>query len=446
MKPTFKHVFIAVVVGTGLVVAAMLVNGMRPAVETQQPTQELVKATGKCAQCHRELTGAVVHEFEMSRHAQVGVNCLDCHRPAEGQKALEHNGFELAEGLTSKNCARCHAQQYEQYARSRHAGPAWAAVHGKEGFSEAQLREAAQHHPDAIERPANSLGGLEGESAVTSGCESCHSVGKPNADGSFGNCTACHARHAASLTLARLPETCGQCHMGPDHSQIEIYSESKHGILFNAQRDSFDLEVPPDRLTTADLPVPTCATCHLSGLNGLASTHDTTERLSWYLFASVSDKRPTFAQGRTQMQQVCTQCHVKRNIEAFYAQADKVVAATNAKVSQVNQTMADLRRDKLLTPEAFDEPIEFLAFDYWHYFGRTAKHGAFMGGADFVQWHGNYELLKMKVEIDAAAREIRQHARREEPESKDAPARVAPRAPAPTSPPPRVSPTPPPNP
>ncbi len=32
-------------------------------------------------------------------------------------------------------------------------------------------------------------------------------------------------------------------------------------------------------------------------------------------------------------------------------------------------------------------------FDLWHYFGRTAKHGAYMGGADYVQWHGNYELI-----------------------------------------------------
>ena len=38
-------------------------------------------------------------------------------------------------------------------------------------------------------------------------------------------------------------------------------------------------------------------------------------------------------------------------------------------------------------------------FDFWHYYGRTAKHGAFMGGADFVQWHGNYELLLHQVEL-----------------------------------------------
>ena len=39
--------------------------------------------------------------------------------------------------------------------------------------------------------------------------------------------------------------------------------------------------------------------------------------------------------------------------------------------------------------------------------GRTSKHGAFMGGADFVQWHGNYELLKKRVQLEAMAEELR---------------------------------------
>ena len=55
----------------------------------------------------------------------------------------------------------------------------------------------------------------------------------------------------------------------------------------------------------------------------------------------------------------------------------------------------------------FDEALEFREFDMWHYYGRTAKHGAFMGGADFVQWHGNYELLRQRVEIDDAAAALR---------------------------------------
>ncbi len=101
-------------------------------------------------------------------------------------------------------------------------------------------------------------------------------------------------------------------------------------------------------------------------------------------------------------------------MDAFYQDAEGVVAATNQKVEAMQNVVADLRRDGLLTPTPFDEPIEFLEFDYWHYFGRTAKHGAFMGGADFVQWHGNYELLLKMIEIEAMARELRERAERAE--------------------------------
>ena len=65
----------------------------------------------------------------------------------------------------------------------------------------------------------------------------------------------------------------------------------------------------------------------------------------------------------------------------------------------------------MLTPEPFDEPIEYEYFDMWHYFGRTAKHGAFMGGADFVQWHGFYELVNKLAEIKSQAKELREAAK-----------------------------------
>ena len=84
----------------------------------------------------------------------------------------------------------------------------------------------------------------------------CHSVGKPNADGSIGTCTACHTRHTSSIEVARLPTTCGQCHMGPDHSQLEIYEESKHGVLFHAQEKLLNLAADPKKLTARDMFVP----------------------------------------------------------------------------------------------------------------------------------------------------------------------------------------------
>jgi len=403
----FKSVFIAVVLGTALIVAAFLVHARRPAVERNQPTAALAEATGKCAECHRRETSAIVVEFEQSKHAARGVNCLDCHHPADGQPSTDHNGFVIAKALTAKNCAGCHAGEYDQFSRSRHAAPAWASVNGAKDFTPEQLALGERYHPTWVNRAPMSIGAIEGASAITSGCNACHAIGKPNADGSFGSCTSCHSRHLASLELAREPSTCGQCHMGPDHSQIEIFDESKHGALFAAQRSQMNLAADPKRLTTRDMPVPTCATCHMSGLEGAKVTHDTTERLSWFLFAPVSTKRPGYERGQTEMKEICLKCHTRPRIDEFYGRAEQVVAATNEKVQAAVAVVATLRRDGLVTPQPFDELVEFAEFDLWHYYGRTAKHGAFMGGADFVQWHGNYEILRQRVTIDEEAAQIR---------------------------------------
>ncbi len=82
---SFRGVFVAVVIAAALVVAAFLVNSRRPLVEVVQPTAALARAVGKCAECHRQETSAVVHEFEMSAHARKGVTCLDCHAPTGKQ-------------------------------------------------------------------------------------------------------------------------------------------------------------------------------------------------------------------------------------------------------------------------------------------------------------------------------------------------------------------------
>jgi hypothetical protein len=372
-----------------------------------QPTAAMSRAVGKCAECHLQETSAVVHQFEMSQHAREGVTCLDCHRPSAGQESLDHRGFVIAKHLTAANCAQCHKTQYDQFLRSRHAAPAWAAVGGPVDFTPEQIAAAEKFHPGAVKRDANALVEKEGPAAITRGCFKCHDIGKPNPDGTIGTCTACHARHSSSVALARTPETCGQCHMGPDHSQIEIYHESKHGVLYTAQHGGFNLGADPKHLTTVDMPVPTCATCHMSGLEGMNVTHDTTERLSYFLFATISDKRPGYTQGQTQMQEVCLKCHTRPAVEKYYVEAENVVDSTNGLIKQADEIMKELRAEKLLSPEPFDEPIEYEYFDMWHYFGRTAKHGAFMGGADFVQWHGFYELVNKLTSIKAHAKELR---------------------------------------
>ncbi len=87
---SFRSVFVAIVIAFGLIVAAFLVQRARPIAETDQPSPDFVRATGKCAECHSRQQYSVVHEYEMSKHAAKGVTCLDCHQPAASQEKKEH--------------------------------------------------------------------------------------------------------------------------------------------------------------------------------------------------------------------------------------------------------------------------------------------------------------------------------------------------------------------
>ena len=68
--------------------------------------------------------------------------------------------------------------------------------------------------------------------------------------------------------------------------------------------------------------------------------------------------------------------------------------------------MAPLKEQDLLTAEPFDQPIDFVYFELWHHWGRTAKFGTWMQGPDYVQWHGAYEVLSDLAELREMVEEL----------------------------------------
>jgi hydroxylamine dehydrogenase len=177
--------------------------------------------------------------------------------------------------------------------------------------------------------------------------------------------------------------------------------------MFNAQSSLLNLSKAPKQLTTHDMWIPTCATCHMSGINGNKVTHDPSERLSFYLADAITKKRPNYLYAQTNMKQICSQCHTKTLIDRVYQQAEQVVDVTNQRVTDAKAIVDGLRADGSLSGPPFSNRIDFVYFDFWHYDGRTSKHAAFMGGADFVQWHGNYPMLSKTVELKSMAQELR---------------------------------------
>lgn len=375
-----------------------------------EPPDALAASNDECVVCHRRTTPGIVEQYGHSTMAAAEVICSDCHEvESDYPGAEEHEGDYVLASPTTAMCERCHQTEVAQFNQSRHGLPAYIAYAGAQDLSP-ELLETYEAIPEGGFNPVrlrerNALFALEGEDVTRFACQACHNIGKPAADGSVGDCTKCHLRHEFSLEQARKPETCNHCHIGPDHPQYEIYIESPHGIAYHTGGHRWNWEAEPGTLTVSDFPAATCAICHMSGFGTSATTHDVGERLTWYLFAPVSERRPAWQDNRTRMQGVCLECHNENFIESFYADADKATLAVNDWVEQSQDIVEPLREQGLLTEAPFDEPIDYTYFELWHHWGRTTKFGAWMQGPDYTQWHGAYEVLSDLTELQELADE-----------------------------------------
>jgi hypothetical protein len=261
------------------------------------------------------------------------------------------------------------------------------------------MYEAIPEGGFAPDKSRNAIAELEGPDMRRFTCEGCHNIGKPAEDGSVGQCQKCHLRHAFSLEQVRKPETCNHCHIGPDHPQWEIYQESPHGIAYMTMGHNWDWEAEPGTLSVEQFPAATCAICHMSGFGSAGTTHDVGDRLTWFLFKPISDRRPGWQDNMIRMQGVCLECHNQNFLDDFYSAADKATERVNEWVVESDEIVAPLKEKDLLTSEPFDEPIDFTYFNLWHHWGRTAKFGVWMQGPDYSQWHGAYEILDDLAEL-----------------------------------------------
>ena len=381
----------------------------------------------KCISCHgAEDDPGIYGEWKKSTHAAKNVDCYDCHKAKQGEKAaFAHHGASIQVIVTPNTCANCHAAEVAQQQRSHHA---------KAGNILASLD--------------NLLGEvIGGPAAVNAGCLQCHGstvvlddkgrptpqtwpntgIGRINPDGSLGSCSACHARHSFSSAQARTPDTCGKCHVGPDHPQLEIYNESKHGILYRAKIKEMNLDSKKWVVGVDYTAAPTCATCHMSATREQKVTHDVGERISWTLRPAVSTKlnmirlstgdefdqpegQPlpkvgdevkgakvtqvlTWTQRRDKMKDVCVACHSANTVEGQYKQFDDLVELYNDKYAKpIAAVMKELEDKGYLTHQPMDAKIKWTWFEIWHHEGRRARHGAAMNGPDYTWWHGIYEV------------------------------------------------------
>jgi len=420
MKSKFRRMSIFVGVGTLLGVILLLLSyrfaigprGFSVSIPSLSVATTVGTENAQCIKCHQEKSPGIINQYHDSKHAQRGVQCLDCHKPVEGQEkmAKEHYNVQMISSPSPNNCVKCHEQEVKEFSDSAHGAKGWYPVVGAGEFTKEEL--AKYHVLDEAGNPLNGgkpnvITSVIGQDATVASCEVCHGVGKKNEDGSFGDCTKCHLRHDFSISQARKPETCAQCHLGPDHPQSEIYNESAHGTYYQANKDKFNMEAPPGALTTKDFPAPTCATCHMSAFGDVKGTHNVGERLKWNLSPTLANVRTDGEQKRQTMETICLNCHAQGFIDTQMTQAEKIINLSNENVKKGQAIIGDLRNLGLLAGSPMSTPIEFVNFELWHHEGRRARFGAVMGGADYVNWHGIYEQQKALVEMKSEAEDMK---------------------------------------
>ncbi len=376
----------------------------------------------QCIECHAKKTPGILEDWKSSRMAHAGVSCYDCHvvkksSPMASQcKGIKGTNIYTSPMVSPKTCARCHPTEVDQFTKSAHAKLSSAPVVDKKKFLKLIYDLEGGGFAGVPEGSKLRLATRQ------SGCQMCHGgkvvlnsdkkptddswpggIGTRYPDGGIGTCTVCHNRHGFKVAEARKPEACGKCHLGPDHPNIEIYYESSHGQKFLTEGENWRWDSAPDAWEPGDYTAPTCATCHMSGIGELSTTHNITERLKWDLVhpKSVvrSGERGDGEKGRKLMRKVCVSCHSTIHINSHFAKLDRAVDLYNFYESGASKMIAELKAKGLLKKDKWKDPIQELYYYLWHHNGRRARHGAAMDGPDYAHWHGFFQMFQMYKDI-----------------------------------------------
>ena len=459
---------------------------------------EFSQATETCLECHTSATPGIVADWKNSRHAQISpaeamkqedlhrkvsaekipppladavVGCAECHglNPASHSDTFDHEGEQVHVVVTPSDCAVCHPTEADQYGRNK--------------MSHAYGNLA--HNPLFMELAKTTNGGLDylnGRLTQTppdrltqaDSCFNCHGtiievtgtttretdfgdfefpilkgwpnqgVGRINPDQSRGSCASCHARHQFSITVARQPYTCSQCHKGPDVPAYKVYLVSKHGSIFSSKKSDWDFRAVP-WVIGRDFTAPTCAACHASllvdeeGQLIAPRTHQMNDRLPWRLMGLIyAHPQPgspdtsriknkaglalpteltgepvsqflvspqTQAQRTESMQGICLACHTTAWVEGHWARLMKAIETTNAMTLTATRIMMQAwdqgaAKGPAQKASPFDEAIERKWVEQWLFFANSVRLASAMAGADYGAFaDGRWFMTRRALEM-----------------------------------------------
>ena len=452
----------------GLFAATSVYATTEKSKNTQDP--EIKALNVKCINCHLKENNSMVQQWQYSPHAAAKegqVGCMNCHAANKGDElGYEHEGAFMKTIQSPNDCKYCHEREVKEMVVSHHAsaGQIMASLDNVLGEVICSMEDKAdaangcwQCHGSVVKIMKDKDGKpmLNSAKAVMLDPMTWPNtgIGRINPDGTAGSCMACHSKHSFRASIARQPENCGKCHIGPDHPQLEVYEESKHGIAYNAsvrEKGMNGMNILKNGtwvLGKDYYSAPTCSTCHMGAyvkLDGSVApnSHNVGDRISWTLRPKVSvklnrvvfndgtqadipgdippqvgqkasyktfvyqddkwkkvaaekqvEKVMTWKDRRGTMQEVCKSCHGIQQVENFYVQFDALVVTYNEKFAKPAQRLFGMaKKDKLIHGSTFHTDLGWHWWELWHHEGRRARHGAAMMGPDYTHWHGMYDV------------------------------------------------------
>jgi hydroxylamine dehydrogenase len=304
----------------------------------------------QCILCHSIQTPGVVAQWKKSKHANPGegkeqIGCDTCH--GKDHKKLQMPGYN--------SCGVCHPQQLTGH-RS-----------GEQGSHTHAYRVSVLEAAWQIEKPAEEV----------SACATCHAIAENRCDG-------CHTRHEFSMSEARKPNNCGVCHTGLDHYEYEMYQQSYHGMIYQADGATWDWTKP---LKAENYRVPTCALCHMRG-----GEHNVMKDSTIYshMGTSLVDRgAPQYKAKREGWIKICQGCHSPRFARDQLEAMDEAVKVSFTKYREAAGIVAALYEDGVLDPMPED-----LAPDWTGHYTFSlypGGEGRMFNGSDVERL--NFELL-----------------------------------------------------
>ena len=388
-------------------------------------------AAASCVDCHKTTTPNIVSDWQLSKHAQGGIDCSVCH----GDQHTSAADVAKVQIPTPDTCATCHDEKVKQYKAGKHA-IAWTAMKAM---------------PTLHYQPSILTEGMKG-------CGGCHKIGVKTAaeiinlkrtSPGFGtaSCDACHTRHIFSVEEARQPQACQTCHTGFDHPQWEMYSGSKHGSRFILKQN---------KVLPASVAAPTCQSCHmqngehgvqtawgflavrlplpdnpvakedriaiLQALGVLDPTGKPTGRLDVIKGAKVARlTQEDWQKERDKTIKTCNQCHSANFVKLELQQGDQIITDADHLMAEAIRTVAALYKDgvlakpanysypfpDLLTFQDAPTPIEQRLFVMFLENRNRTFQGMFHNNPDYTWWYGYSELQRDLTEIKYMAEELR---------------------------------------